>query len=270
MIDSSLIQEIEQAEWIVVGIGSEWKATNLLPYDSEEVIDFYRSISMKRYEEVCRRAKEDESFAYMRELYYSYYIQTQTVSTYYDVLGDLLKGKNFFVITSNSDDLIYHSTIQKEYIVAPCGTRTYLQCSNQCSHTLYPAPELLLAKIKEFEEDDDRSTIACGNCHAPLEFNIRTKETASRYIEDGYLKQWDKYTNWISKTLHQKLLLLELGEGFEQPSLFHWPFERMTYFNQKAKLIRVHHKLSQVGEEIKERAISIPMSSVEFIKSQKK
>ena len=47
--------------------------------------------------------------------------------------------------------------------------------------------------------------------------------------------------------------------------MFRWPFEKTVFFHQKAKLIRVNEKLWQVGEEIKERAISVPMNAKDFL-----
>ena len=40
----------------------------------------------------------------------------------YRKLADLLKGKNYFLLTVNTDDLIFESAIDSERIVAPCGS----------------------------------------------------------------------------------------------------------------------------------------------------
>ena len=51
-------------------------------------------------------------------------------------------------------------------------------------------------------------------------------------------------------TLNRKLLLLELGEGFEAPGFIRWPFENITFINNKAKLYRIHAKLSKIHMNI--------------------
>ena len=263
----SLKKEIENADMVVVGIGAELQAKNLIPYQAKEIAQFYQELGMTKYEEICAHANEEE-FTYIKDLYYFYYIVTQKIPTIYDRLEKILAGKNFFIITSNTDDLIYSSTLDETKIVAPCGTRRYFQCSKGCEKNLYPAKELMFAKLKEFEETGETSKIGCGLCKAPLEFNIRIKDTADHYVEEGYLSQWGKYTKWLQGTLNKRFLVLELGEGFEQPNLFRWPFERLVYLNQKAKLIRVHSKLSQIGEDLKERAVSVPMSAIDFLMEQ--
>lgn len=256
---------IEDAEMIVIGIGAELRADKIIPYDSEEIKAYYEKLGMKQYQHILEEAKDKEDFAYLRELYYAYYIQTQKIPTIYDSLAKVLEGKNYFIITSNTDDLIYSSSLDAARIVAPCGTRRLFQCSKGCSKNLYPAKELILAKLEEFELTGDMSRIRCGKCKEELIFNIREKENPANYVEEGYLSQWGNYTKWLQGTLNKRFLALELGEGFEQPSLFHWPFERIVYFNQKAKLVRVHNKLSQIGEELKERAKSVPVSAIEFL-----
>lgn len=40
----------------------------------------------------------------------------------YNRLAELLEGKDFFLVTLNTDDLIYASTLPSERIVAPCGS----------------------------------------------------------------------------------------------------------------------------------------------------
>lgn len=78
-------------------------------------------------------------------------------------------------------------------------------------------------------------------------------------------KQWDLYNKWLSATLNKKLLLLELGESFLNPNVFRWPFEKVTFINQKAEFFRVNQLLPQIPENIKDRAYSVASSSYDFL-----
>ena len=40
----------------------------------------------------------------------------------HETLAGLLKGKGYFIVTLQTDDLIYESRLAKERIVAPCGS----------------------------------------------------------------------------------------------------------------------------------------------------
>ncbi len=121
----------------------------------------------------------------------------------YAILEKLLKGRNYFVLTSNKDGRIHDTNIIPMLIAAP------------------------------YEENQE---------------------------------QWTSYMNWISCTLGHSLVMLELGEGFEHPQIMRWPFEKMAVINQKAKLIRVGEKFPQIPKEVGERAVSVKMNCVEFLR----
>ena len=78
-------------------------------------------------------------------------------------------------------------------------------------------------------------------------------------------EQWNGYMNWLSRTLNRKLVILELGEGFMQPTIIRWPFERTIMINQKSCMYRVHKTFYQTADEIKERATAVKADSVEFV-----
>lgn len=78
-------------------------------------------------------------------------------------------------------------------------------------------------------------------------------------------EEWDGYMKWLAGTLNKKTVLLELGEGFEHPSLIRWPFEKTASLNNKAYLYRVHKKFYQITDELKEKAAAVKADSVEFM-----
>lgn len=82
-------------------------------------------------------------------------------------------------------------------------------------------------------------------------------------------KQWDLYNKWLSATLNKKLMLIELGEGFLIPNLIRWPFEKVTFINQKSVLYRINGQLPQLPENISERAAAVSESSYDFLQELK-
>lgn len=143
----------------------------------------------------------------------------EELEQFYKNAAKLIKGKFYFAVTLNTDDLIYEAGLEEALIVAPCGS------------------------------DRTGNVITNGN-----------------YDESGYLPQWQAYQKWLGNTLNQKFVILELGVGLDYPSVLRFPGEKMTYFNQKATLIRVHKSLSQVPAEIGERCISVAEDPVEVIR----
>ena len=46
----------------------------------------------------------------------------EELQTFYEKLADLLKEKEYFIVTLNTDDLIWDSSLKDEKMVAPCGS----------------------------------------------------------------------------------------------------------------------------------------------------
>lgn len=209
----------------------------------------------------------------------------------YDALYELLKDKDYFIVTMATDAVIFDTKLgsQTEQVVyADEVAQEHFSCS---------ADESMMAKMnelfppKEVPKDSRFQRIAapCGNetwrqcskgcrkdiweagevpddicphCGAPL---VGNTIDASPYIEEGYLPQWDRYLRWLSGTFNKDLLILELGVGFSKPGVLRFPFEKTAFFNQKSILVRVNGTLAQITEELAERAESIAEPSVAWI-----
>ena len=181
----------------------------------------------------------------------------------------MVKDKDYFVITSNNDGLIFHSGLDKNRLTAPCGSGDFFQCKGPCSEQLYPADLGLEDLIRHYETTGKIEHLECPKCGAPLVYNIRTEDTKSTYIEGAYLNSWAAYTKWLQTTLNKKLFILELGEGFGVPGLFRWPFEKMAFYNEKAYMVRVNRTLYQIGEELKGKADAVKMDSKDFLEIER-
>ena len=83
------------------------------------------------------------------------------------------------------------------------------------------------------------------------------------------MADWERYRKWLSCTLNKKLCILELGVGFQYPSVIRWPFEKTAFLNNKASFVRVNSKFFQLSEELKGKAISIPQNPLVLLKGEK-
>lgn len=214
----------------------------------------------------------------------------------YDSLYELIKDKDYFIVTMAVDGMIFDTALgsrmdravssepepeetfscpsadsetmalmdrlfppkeQKrpeqdtrfQRIVAPCGNENWRQCSEGCTKDIWELGEI----------PDD----ICPHCGAPLTGNTIQ---ATPYIEEGYLPQWEKYTQWLTKTLNRELVILELGCGFENPGVIRFPFEKTCFFNQKSFFCRVHKTFPQTSAELRERAVGVKAFSPEWIR----
>ena len=91
------------------------------------------------------------------------------------------------------------------------------------------------------------------------------KHVAAPFVYPEDEQNWQDYMKWLSFTLNRQLLVLEFGVGFENPMLIRFPFEKIAFYNQKATFFRIHSKLYQLTEELKDKGKSIQDNPVDFL-----
>ncbi len=241
---------IHEADCVLIGIGEE----------------FQENFNNKIIEDIVSE-KDKASFSYNETervssnpfLFYQYLQEKKDGEKIeaYQKLSEILKNKNYFIVSTCNDDLIFHTSLNPEKIVTPCGNYQFLQCPDNCNNELIKSGEVVQFFLQSGK------LARCPHCKKELIFN---HATSSNYNEKGYIDQWEKYTNWLQHTLNKKLIVMELGVGMKYPTVIRWPFEKIVFFNQKSFLIRVHSTLSQISEEIVERALPISENSIDFVK----
>lgn len=97
-----------------------------------------------------------------------------------------------------------------------------------------------------------------------------SSEQITAPLEEGESDEsWEKYMHWLGFTLNQKLCVLELGAGFKRPEVIRFPFEKVSYFNQKSRYIRINERFPQLSAEIADRGISIKCDPAAFFAGDK-
>lgn len=273
-MDKRIREVVEQSDMVLVGIGAEFSVQ--LP-EFEEV----------RVGEVLQQ--------YLASEYYAGVPDTHPVLEAYRELRELIGKRPYFVVTLNTDDLIYRSPFAAEQIVAPCGSMGKLQCAEHIVEAKEIREKVLEAwrsSGKTFGAgtagnagDEEKMGVAgaagecaaktwarilkeyavCPVCGAPLNFHTIGTEG---YLESGYLPQWERYKKWLTGTLNRRLCVLELGVGFEFPQVIRWPFERTVFYNKKATLVRVHSRFPQVEAELSEKAVAVAANPVDALVAQ--
>lgn len=257
-----VIDKINEADLVLVGLGEELDILTGLKNDPEyqkklEAIKKSWLIPYIEKVEIEKRAGEKKAF--------------------YSQLADCLKDKNYFIVSVCMDGTIHEAGLDEGRIVEPCGGYGKMQCCEKCSDELYDVPEKILQQIRECQmlpcsesqpkdlEETEEPVIVepiCPHCGRPLVFN---NVKASNYVEEGYLTQWSAYKKWLQGTVNKKVCLLEMGVGMNYPTVIRWPFEKITFYNQKAELFRVHSRLYQLTEEIQGKGHGICQKPEEFM-----
>ena len=83
----------------------------------------------------------------------------------------------------------------------------------------------------------------CPICGSPMDMHLR-KDAC--FAEDSNWQQAaERYGQFLDRYSGKNLLLLELGVGFNTPSIIRYPFERLTLHNPENFLIRFKNLCSQ-------------------------
>lgn len=229
-----VLTQINESQMILVGIGNELSCYHGIDWNVEKEFSDWKEIFLTNEE-----SSQNE------------------IQGFYKILSDILNGKNYFIITTNVDDLIYESGLKPERIVAPCGSKNRLQCRCEGEDGLIKTPK---------QYYDAASACICEKCGYAYEPNIYNK---NYYNENGYLKQWHLYNKWLQGTLNRKLTILELGCDFSFMSLIRLPFEKIALINQKSFYYRINGHFPQITGELKEKMKSVFCMPQEFFKKFK-
>ena len=95
----------------------------------------------------------------------------------------------------------------------------------------------------------------CPICFADMEVNIRKD---MYFVQD---KAWYdaayKYEKFLSENKNSNIVFLELGVGYNTPTIIRFPFERYTHIFNNATLIRINLGKLEIPQKIKNKSISI-------------
>ncbi len=259
-----ILEAIQDAEMVLVGLG-------------EEFDDLAQVRQMLGYEEGkanLLQSAESSMMPAWQSLFRSE--QTSKIVRSLENLAKILENKNYFVISVSTNKDIATIPWRQGRLVMPCGSDMYKQCSNGCEGNLTLLAEgerqLLTDQLKDFRDNILQGRKECqvdglGICPICNE-KIRLNNIYSeQYDEDGYLPVWQTYTKWLQGTVNRKLVVLELGVGMKFPSVIRFPFEKIAYFNQKAKFYRINKNLYHLTEELAAKGVGIADNAIDWLEN---
>ena len=186
----------------------------------------------------------------------------------YERLFDLVKDKDYFVITSNVDMLFVKNGFDESKIFTPQGDYALLQCLGPCWTKTWetkPIIDNIISNIDPITKKIDRSiSPICPNCGGPAFMNVRG---GSWFIEEPYREQAKRFNKWIQKADNCQILVLEIGAGFNTPGVVRWPMEQIVFKFMNSQLIRVNLQYPQVPKEITDKSLIFKTRANDFINS---
>lgn len=202
--------------------------------------------------------------------------ETEKIKTGLLKLVSCIAEKDYFVVSTSTNGELAQIPWKEGRLVMPCGSDLRCQCSSVCGKHLRllqnEEREHMKVRLQRWKEESfqDRAAVVedvlgkCPICGGRLELNNIFNDN---YDENGYLDDWQNYTKWLQRTLNKKIVVLELGVGMNFPSVIRFPFEKIAYFNQKAKFYRIHESLYQLTEELAEKGFGIAKNAIDWLQN---
>lgn len=199
---------------------------------------------------------EEERWSYWAK-HINYLCLSMGKTQVYQNLKKLVKDKDYFVITTNADKQFIKNDFDENKIFEVQGTLTKIQCSKGCHNKLYDDTKMIKEMLKKDKDCKVPSDLVpyCPKCGEKMELNLRKD---NYFVEDEYwYKKQDLYEKFINKYKNKNILFLELGVGFNTPSIIRFPFEEFTFKFSNANLVRINMNFADVPNEIGVKSITI-------------
>ena len=172
-------------------------------------------------------------------------------------LFDIVKDKEYFVLTTNVDHQFWKAGFGSDRIFATQGDYGEIQCEQGCHPKAYDA-EGLFRKMDASRRDcliPTELVPKCPICGGMMAMHLRCD---NNFVED---ESWhaaaDRYADFLEECKDKKIVLLELGVGFNTPIIIRFPFEKLVRENESYSLIRLNKDEAVVPESFGDRAIGI-------------
>ena len=193
--------------------------------------------------------------------YWSRYIEVNryqnTDKPVYENLFELVKDKNYFVITTNVDHCFQKAGFDKKRLFYTQGDYGLFQCSVPCCQTTYDNQEIIERMVKEQKDMRIPSELLpiCPICGKPLTMNLRSDD---KFVEnEGWHKAALRYDDFIHRHKRLHILLLELGVGYNTPAIIKYPFWQLTAGNPKSVYTCINNGEAFCPTEIETQSICI-------------
>ncbi len=262
---------IQNADYVLVGAGAGLSTAGGFEYSGEKFDKYFKDFGDKYgFKDMYSGgfypfATDEERWAYWsRYVYINRYLE-QTPNKAYARLFELVKDKDYFVITTNVDHQFQIAGFDKNRLYYMQGDYGLFQCCVPCHNKTYDNKELI--EKMYFEQKGGKIPTKlipkCPVCGRNMEMNLRADD---RFVQDdGWYKHAKLYQEFLEKLQNKKVVLLEIGVGYNTPAIIKYPFERMVYQNKNFNLIRINKDYPIATKENKNKTICFNEDTMQIL-----
>lgn len=175
----------------------------------------------------------------------------------YEELFELVKDKDYFVITTNVDHCFQKAGFDKKRLFYTQGDYGLFQCSEPCCQETFENEDIIRQMVEKQSDMriPEKLLPICPHCGKPMTMNLRSD---NKFVEDeGWHKASERYSEFLRRHRNMKVLFLELGVGMNTPVIIKYPFWQMTLKNPQAVYACVNYGEAFCLQEIQKQSICI-------------
>ena len=280
---TTLREILDSAECVVVGAGAGLSASAGFSYSGGRFKKYFSDFEAKyHFHDMYSGGFADfssleENWAYWsRFIYINRYMDAPL--PVYEKLFELVRGKDYFIITTNVDHCFQKAGFDKKRLFYTQGDYGLFQCCVPCHKKTYDNEEIVKKMLisqgfgfKDSENKKDGEIIFpenplkmeipselvphCPVCGKPMSMNLRCDGT---FVEDdGWHEAAKRYQDFLEKHKNARTLFLELGVGGNTPGIIKYPFWNLVHQNKNAFYASLNMEKEEIPIEIKARSVLI-------------
>lgn len=274
---------LDSAECVVVGAGAGLSASAGFSYSGGRFRKYFSDFEAKyHFHDMYSGGFADfcsleENWAYWsRFIYINRYMDAPL--PVYEKLFELVRGKDYFAITTNVDHCFQKAGFDKKRLFYTQGDYGLFQCCVPCHKKTYNNEEIvkkmLISQGFGFKDSKNRKdgeiifpknplkmeipselVPHCPVCGKPMSMNLRCDGT---FVEDdGWHEAAKRYQDFLEKHKNARTLFLELGVGENTPGIIKYPFWNLVHQNKNAFYVSLNMAKEEIPIEIKARSVLI-------------
>lgn len=207
-----------------------------------------------------------------RHIYFNRYVPAP--KPVYQQLLSLLKGKDYFVLTTNVDHQFQQAGFDKDRLFYMQGDYGLFQSVNPANRKTYDNEAWVMQAMEAqgfvrnengfFDVPKDKKLLTripsgliptCPDDGSAVTMNLRSDDS---FVEDdGWEKAARRYEQYLDRHETGEILYLELGVGGNTPVIIKLPFWKMTMANPEAMYACLNYGEAYCPSQIEAQAICI-------------
>ncbi|MFG6330271.1 MAG: Sir2 silent information regulator family NAD-dependent deacetylase [Lachnospiraceae bacterium] len=253
---------LQKSDTIIIGAGAGLSASAGFTYTGQRFEDNFPDF-IKKYGFRDMYSGGFHPFESLEE-YWAYWSRYVFINRYMDSdngtykrLFELVKDKDYFVLTTNVDHQFQKAGFDKHRLFYTQGDYGLFQCSEPCHNATCDNEKAIRDMVARQADMKIPAGLIphCPVCGKPMTMNLRADDT---FVQDkGWYQAGERYSDFIRRHKGLPVLFLELGVGMNTPGIIKYPFWRMTAANPRAVYACVNHGEAVCPQEIEGQSVCI-------------